>query len=166
MELDTLHGQALQAMCGGGDEHALAGPAAEQLIPCVLQILRQGLDGGLTQRHQALFAALAHHLQPPFGEVQGTQRQGDELGGPQATAVEHLQDGGIAEACGRAPVRLAEQPLDLLEAEHPREGLGPTPAARRSVDESSAPEQARGRRQGSALARFRWGTIDMRGLGR
>ena len=76
------------------------------------------------QRHDALLVALAQTTQQAALEVDVGAAQGDDLAGPQAAAVEKLEQGEVA--LGERPRRRhgGEDGLDLVDPQHPGQALG------------------------------------------
>ncbi len=105
-----------------------------------------GGDGGqrgLSHRHPALAVPLAAHLQDPPRRVEIADPEADELGEPDAGAVEHLEDRAVALGEARLlPAGPVEKSLQILLAQERRETLGETGPLEIGTEPARRPRRA------------------------
>jgi len=73
-----------------------------------------------TDRHDPLLGALAVGDQHAGLEVELAELQRDRFGGAQATGIHRFEQGAIAQRRMARALRLGEQAVDLIAAEHAR----------------------------------------------
>ncbi|SVJ78689.1 Uncharacterised protein [Klebsiella pneumoniae] len=105
-----------------GEQH-VAGPPAEQVAAGLAQVAFEPADGFLAERHQALLAALAEHLDHALAQVDLLQGQADQFADPQAAGIQHFEHGAIAQAQRVVDFRRRQQCLDVRFGEGFRQRL-------------------------------------------
>jgi len=99
------------------DEHLHAMTSTHELGSWPSQIGPQAFRCLVAQRHEPLYATFAKDLEPPLGQMQRPQGQGNQLRDPQPCGIEHFEHGGIATAPRGIQSGLSQQAIHLLDTE-------------------------------------------------
>src|SRR5690348_15115373 len=106
-------GARVEAAPTHGQEERVLG-ASRQVGTCLVQVSGQPVRGLLSQRNQALFAALAAYVHQLLLEVDVPEIKVDSLAATEPGRVDELAEGSVAEAERTVALQPRELRVDLF----------------------------------------------------
>src|SRR5258706_16260647 len=103
-----------EAPAAGGYKQELAGAAAQQLRPGLVQILPHRHQSGLADRRDALLISLSDGTQNTAFKLDVGEAQSAQLGDAQSRGIEQLEHGAIPYAGWLGRVGSGKQALDFI----------------------------------------------------